>query len=55
MSESITWVSANELIERQTREMARTFKASRPRPSNRRMGFNGSDRPKARKLAEVLK
>jgi len=38
-----TEVSANHLIEAQTRAIEREFKCSRPRPRNRAMGFAGRD------------
>ena len=44
MAKSIRWESANVFIEAQTRQIAREFKTSRPRPRNRAMGFYGDDR-----------
>jgi hypothetical protein len=47
MNEPETWEeSANEFIERQTREIEEEFGCSRPQPRNRVMGFRGSDKPK---------
>jgi hypothetical protein len=37
----VRWESANAFIEAQTRQMAREFKRSNPRPRNRAMGFTG--------------
>lgn len=36
---NIRWVSANDLIEAQTRQIEKIYKSSRPKPSNARMGF----------------
>lgn len=38
------WISANDWIEQNTREFIREFSSSRPRPSNKRMGFRGEPR-----------
>jgi hypothetical protein len=47
MNDPETWEeSANEFIERQTREIEEEFGCSRPQPRNRVMGFRGSDKPK---------
>lgn len=42
---AVRWLSASHLIEELTKEMAREFKTSRPRPRNRAMGFNSNDKP----------
>lgn len=52
---AIHWVSANALIEHQTREIARIYKRSMPTPSNRRMGFTGEDERPRRRLNTILK
>lgn len=46
MKTEIRWVSAHKWIEAQTARMARELKSSRPKPSNRRMGFKGEDKPR---------
>jgi hypothetical protein len=43
MKEDIIWVSANEIAEAQTRDLADTWKSSNPSPRNWAMGFTGSD------------
>lgn len=47
----VTWVSANAVVEAQTKAIEKLWKSSRPRPSNRRMGFKGE--PKRNPLAEL--
>lgn len=47
--------SANDFIERQTRNIEREFATSRPRPRNRAMGFKGSDRVKPERLTYTAK
>ncbi len=47
----IIWVSANAVVEAQTESIKRIWKSSRPRPSNRRMGFKGE--PKRNPLSEL--
>ena len=42
----IRWVSGNDFVEHQTKEFAKRFTSSRPRPRNKAMGFKGSDKPK---------
>lgn len=42
----ITWVSANTLLEQQTKKIAQEFHASNPKPRNKAMGFTGDDRPR---------
>lgn len=48
MSETVksetVWISANDWIEANTRAFIRAYTSSRPRPSNKRMGFTGNDR-----------
>jgi hypothetical protein len=39
-------ISGDEFVARQTRQIEREFKCSRPKPRNRAMGFKGNDRPK---------
>jgi hypothetical protein len=46
MPDDINWQSANDFIEKQTRDIEREFKTSRPKPRNRHMGFKGEKRPK---------
>lgn len=43
----VHWESAQKFIERQTVEIMREFKTSRPRPRNKRMGFR--DEPRRRR------
>jgi len=45
-AEEIRWEDANKFIERQTKEIEREFKTSRPKPRNRAMGFRGDDWPR---------
>lgn len=49
----ITWVSANTLIEEQTKNIAREFKSSRPKPRNSAMGFR--QEPKKRGKGDAWK
>jgi len=53
----IHWVSANSLIEEQTRQIAREFGNSRPRPRNRQMGFKQEPKraKRNRELWDLLK
>jgi hypothetical protein len=44
--EPIRWESGDVFVEAQTRQIAKEFKTSRPRPRNRAMGFWGSKEEK---------
>ena len=39
-------VSGDKFVAAQTNRLEKEFKCSRPKPRNRAMGFNGSDKPK---------
>lgn len=41
MSDEISWESGDTFVARQTKQIEREFKTSRPKPRNRRMGFRG--------------
>lgn len=41
--QNVVTMSANDWIEKRTEQIAKEWKCSRPRPSNRRMGFKGKD------------
>lgn len=47
----ITWVSANTLIEQQTKEIERVFRCSNPKPRARAMGFQ---REPVRKISQLF-
>jgi hypothetical protein len=54
MKEDIIWVSANEIAEAQTRDLADTWKSSNPSPRNWAMGFTGSvEEPESPLLARL--
>lgn len=55
MNPNITWVSANALIEHQTRRIAQEFCSSKPKPRNKAMGFKGTDKPRSKPCESARK
>jgi len=46
----IHWVSGNDFVANQTKQIEREFKRSRPTPRNRRMGLYGQDEPRHKSI-----